>query len=1483
MKKIKTIVIWTVWTLVAFYLSVAVLLEVPAVQRHIGSAVSKALAQQLGTDVEVGKVHLGLFNRITIDDVHLKDQQGQPMLDVSRLSTKIDLLPLLDGKVHISSAQLFGMNARISRADASSPLNIQFVLDSLKPKDDTPAKPLDLQIRSLVIRNGAFSYDQFDQPTTEGLLNPSHLRVTGLSSHLMLYALTDDSLSLNVKRLTMKESSGLDIRSLRFRVEANRQQATIDECKLQLPNTALSLSDLQARYRSTDGTPDWATISYQGTLNPSKITPSDIACIVPTLKNFTNSISLNTVFSGTSHSAELKGLEVKSDKGTLNLLADVSVRDWNYAPLWHTDIHRLDLSADGIQFVAKNLQGKTLSIPDEVIRMGNIHFTGSLHGKGKAVGGKGMLETDAGSAQLAAELNGQEFAGSIETPRLDLKRILADDRFGNVSADLQAKGRLGADVQLALKGHAPHFDYNGYPFQNLQVDGVYSHQTFDGLFSMNDPNGQVEIDGLIAVPESKYVAHASVRHFNPSVMKLVEMDGNRSFDFDVDADFTGESLATANGTLQLRDFTMRQNGENFRINQLNIKTGYVENRHFIDMDSDFGDLSLNGKYDYATLAQSVVNLIGDKLPTLPGLPRVTSGTHNDFTVDAHLQDAEFLRVFLGVPITLRVPAHLSGTMNDSRQQMELHLDMPSVIYDGSRYEELRLNMSTRDDALQAQLRANKVSDTGQRLSLAVNALACDNNLTTHLRFDNHSPQPLKGEVAADTYFFKDDAGKDAAHITFHLSDIQVGDSIWEVQPSDVIYASNGVNIDHFEVSHNQQHIIVNGMATSHASDSVLVDLQDVDVSYILNLVNFHSVKFSGLASGQAYVKRVLSKPVASARLAVKDFRFQDGQMGTLHARADYDTDEGQVNIDAVADDGDAQTLIRGYVSPKRNYIDLGILADGTRLQFLESFCGSFMDHVDAHARGRCRVFGDLKTINLEGQLVADGTLDLKTLNTSYALRNDTITLVPDEIIFHNDTVYDRYGHFGIVNGALHHQHLTRLTYDIGVEARNLLAYDFHDFGSNTFYGTVFGTGSCMIRGRSGEITMDIDVTPEKGSFIEYNAASPDAITETSFIRWNDVTPDSTAAANPFLLRQASGARISTIRYPLSVSEAQSPVDIPSDLRLNFNINATPDVTLRVLMDTQTGDKIALHGTGALRATYFNKGAFQMFGNYLVDDGTYTMTIQNVIKKEFHFQPGSSIIFGGDPYDAALNLKAQYAINGVSLSDLQVGRSFTNNNIRVNCLMNISGTPAAPTVTFDLDLPTLSTDAQQMVRSLINSEEDMNQQVLYLLAVGRFYPPSNNNMGSENPEAQSQTSLAMQSILSGTISQQINNVLSNVIHNTHWNFGANISTGNEGWTNAEYEGVLSGRLLNNRLLINGEFGYRDNAETSQTSFIGDFDIRYLIIPNGNLAIKVYNETNDRYFTRNSLNTQGIGLIMKKDFTSLNDLWGRKKKKKKQGEP
>ena len=90
-----------------------VLLHLPPVQTFLGSTIADALSKKFGTEVNVGKVNLGFFNRIIIDNVRMLDQKGDSMIYATRLSAKVDILPLKDGKISISSAQLFGLNANV--------------------------------------------------------------------------------------------------------------------------------------------------------------------------------------------------------------------------------------------------------------------------------------------------------------------------------------------------------------------------------------------------------------------------------------------------------------------------------------------------------------------------------------------------------------------------------------------------------------------------------------------------------------------------------------------------------------------------------------------------------------------------------------------------------------------------------------------------------------------------------------------------------------------------------------------------------------------------------------------------------------------------------------------------------------------------------------------------------------------------------------------------------------------------------------------------------------------------------------------------------------------------------------------------------------------------------------------------------------------------------------------------------------------------
>lgn len=1469
---LKRIINTVLWTVVALYLVAVALFHVPVVQHAIGSEVARVLSAKLGTAVSVGRVDLGFANRLIVDDIHLADQKGQPMLRAARVSAKVELLPLMRGRIVVTSSQFFGLRLNLYKENAATPANFQFVVDSLSSKEPkTESSAIDLQIGALVIRHGQVSYRRMDKAPTDGRFSANDLDVKNISAHFILNRLTNDSINVKVKRLSFDEKSGFRLKNLAFQLMANSRHAALTGFQADLPHSSVRLADCEASYRLADGKPDMASLQFSGGIADCSIRLSDLACFLPKLKQMSQTLRLSAALRGRKSTVEVESLRLSDAQNMFNLFSKVAVYDAYSATLRSVKLPviQLQVKQPFIEAVAADFGTE---LPAIVSRLGDVALQGELTASSRSLQASCQLKTGAGEVQLALQKNqGGTYKGKLATADFNLQQLTDNPQLGTVSADATIEGK---DLNHFLASATiAHLQFKAYDYRDISLEAKREGGSCEGEASIHDPNlDAVVLANLLQGKAAPTLSvQANVQDCSPAQLHLSEKWGNSRFALDVLADIQGHNIHDAVGTLQVSNFSKTQSdGQSYELASLALTSERVPQGRRLTLDSDFGNAEITGNFDYASLPGSFFSLVGNVLPTLPGLPKVLKKTNNDFTLSAYLTDTEWLQQLLGVPLDARRPLRLAASLDDRSSDMSLSVDAPSFLYAGKPYRQTSLQVSTTDEAIRVLAHTEKIMDNGRPFSWNADVSAHHDRMTASVRFDNHERNPFRGSVNLDTQLHKDEGGASTAYVDVKESEVTVGDATWHVRPASIVYKKNDLSISGFTFESADQHIAISGRASNRMADSLYVDLKSVDVSYILNLVNFHSVDFSGFASGRAHVAGLFTdRPEAKADLSIADFRFENGRMGTLLAHADYDSEEGQINIDAVAaDEGDRRTFVRGYVSPKRSCLDLAIDAQNTRLEFMESFCSSFLENVEATAAGKLRLYGPLSNINLTGELVANGSVGISSLSTNYVFRNDTVRLVPDEIQFRRDTIYDRNGNIGILSGNLYHQHLTNLSYDLSVKAQNLLSYDTHSFGENTFYGTVYATGDCRIVGRSGEVNFDINATPNKGTIITYLVDSRTELSSSDFLTWRSPkSNDSLAIVTDSLDHTLSAEALQTEEKPAN--------SYATDIRMNFLVNCTPDATIKLIMDERSGDYIAQNGDGVMRATYYNKGSFDLYGNYIVADGVYKLTIQDVIRKDFTFQQGGVLAFGGDPFDANISLKALYVLNGVSLSDLNIGRSFNNNNVRVDCLMNITGTANAPKVDFSLDMPTLGNDVKQMVRSIINAEEEMNQQVLYLLAVGRFYNRGNNNAASSTTQ-DSQTSLAMQSFLSGTISQQINQVLGSVVNSSNWNFGANISTGSEGFYNAEYEGLLSGRLFNNRLIFNGQFGYRDNANAT-TSFIGDFDLRYLLYPNGNLSINVYNKANDRYFTRNSLNTQGIGIIVKKDFNGLRDLLNIRKKK------
>jgi hypothetical protein len=312
--------------------------------------------------------------------------------------------------------------------------------------------------------------------------------------------------------------------------------------------------------------------------------------------------------------------------------------------------------------------------------------------------------------------------------------------------------------------------------------------------------------------------------------------------------------------------------------------------------------------------------------------------------------------------------------------------------------------------------------------------------------------------------------------------------------------------------------------------------------------------------------------------------------------------------------------------------------------------------------------------------------------------------------------------------------------------------------------------------------------------------------------------------------------------------------------MNFQVDVTPAAKVILVMDPIGGDEIKAYGSGNLRMTYASQGNdLRMYGSYTIDRGSYNFTLQDIIVKDFTIKEGSAITFTGDPYAARLDIKAVYSVNA-NLSDLDESflqdKELNRTNVPVHALLMANGDMRQPDISFDLEFPTLTSDVYRKVRSIVSTEDMMNRQIIYLLALNRFYTPDYMSTTKGNE---------LFSVASSTLAAQLGSMLGKLSEN--WSIAPNLRSDRGDFSDVEVDVALSSSLLNNRLRFNGNFGYRDKS-LNTNQFVGDFDIEYLLNRTGSWRLKAYNRYNDQnYYLRTAQTTQGVGIMFRRDFDSF----------------
>jgi hypothetical protein len=1422
-------------------------------------------------------VHFEWPGQLVADDICLEDEAGRRLFEARYAAAGFRILPLIfKGQLVFTGIRLVNFSLHLAQEAPGSPFNIQFLVDAFR-QDTSQTSDIDLRIASVILRRGSIRYDLLSRlPATGKRFDPAHIDIQDLNANISLETLGPDSLNARIRRLSFSERSGFAPEKISLHIAGNSDSLAIRDFEIHLKESALIIPRAHILYADATTPGDILTAPLRLQIAPSELYPEELAAFVPELANFHDPVILAAQADGCVNDINLGELTLRySDKmhfaGTMTLKGITRPGETYLVG----KVNKMYLTSEGLAGLATNFNARPVRLPDPILRLGVLHFSGEISGffdnlvaYGKLSSDIGTIETDLlfGSKKeenIAAYVRGTVTSSELLAGELSDDGLLGILRF---DASIDAQCPVGGSFAGNVRARVNELDYRNYRYENILLSGHFQANGFDGFVRMDDPNGSLFAEGMFRSEGQKTVANfdASLQHLRPDNLNLYDKLDSPDISLSFHADFTGNTIDNLQGSISVDSLDIRTAPRNFFMKQFKVTASGLAPDRRLSIASDLVNGEISGAYSFASLFPGLFQTLANYLPALTNVANVAnnpSNAHvytmpeNDFALLLAIENTEHLSQTLRLPLALTAQGRITGFYNQRLGKFRTEAFLPGLRIGNTKLESCYFTCENPSDRIDFRLRAAQLTDlTDAHNIIDWQAHARDNRIETLLHWTNNQQQRFEAHIGASARFSEtdDDTADSRLRTDIHIAEspLLINDSLWTLSEADLIVRGKRIDVSNFMISLDDQRLYVDGTISDSPGDTLLLDLNRIELSYIFDALQLNALRFGGKATGLFHASDPYHNVILNGNLYVQDFSFNQVTLGDLNLFSSWDEQKKGIRMSGdIYENDTTRTDVTGYIYPAGEHDGLDLTFDAKRLNI--AFLTPYLDNVVSGLRGRgsgyARLYGSFEDIDLEGRMfVRDGGLGIGFLDTYYTF-SDSILLDPGTIRTNHITLYDSYGNTGIVNAQVNHSYFRNFTFDVDIQTNRMLVYNASEKQRPTIYGTVFSSGTSRIHGNERTIDFDVNMRTEPRTSVSFNFMGNSTATAYDFISFKD--------------RNAPQDTVRHIPLPIPPPEEEG-----TELRMNFTLDVTADANLELIMNPLAGDRIKGYGNGSLQVEYGTKTDLRMYGIYSILSGDYNFSLQQLIRKDFKIREGSSVSFRGDPRDANLSINAIYNVTA-NIGDLDptLLDESARTNIPVNCVLQLEGALPNPSLSFDLELPGANSDLERKVKSFANTEDMMTRQIVYLLVLNKFHPSDFTRLPSSN-EFSAMTSAA--------ISSQISSILSALTDKVQ--IGTNIRASQEGFSETEVEMLLSGQLWDNRLLFNGNFGYKNNPNVKNV-FVGEFDIEYLLTPSGEFRLKAYNHANDMYrYLKQSLTTQGFGIMYKKDFSTLSDLFRRRRR-------
>lgn len=1130
-----------------------------------------------------------------------------------------------------------------------------------------------------------------------------------------------------------------------------------------------------------------------------------------------------------------------------------------------------------LQDILSQLQMKPIQLPLIISRLGHVHYKGDIRGRLEKIDLHGAFTTALGAVKVNGDVRGDttlqnfDFCGHVSTRRFNLGRLLGQKDLGTIAFHAHVDGEIDTTglMHCVADADIEKIEYKGYCYQHIRLDGEMWEQEVSGNLTVEDENIRLAINGLAdwSEDDTRLDLTLKLADFRPATLHLIEKYpelelGATTYVSLYTSGPKAEMLDNMTGyviidTLLLRNGEKQTTMKQFKLLVDREEVGEVPFRQ-LRVQSDYLTANISGAFQYQTLPATLQSFLHKYIPTLIEEPVAKRRAANNLDFYAYFRGLDSISQVLDLTVEVPLLPTIKGYVHEDEQLLGLQAYIPKINTTGAKMEDITVSVNNQNEQLNLSVyvlnhlpkhnpTAAKIGDV--KANVHLNA----QNDMLDLRVDLGNTDSVRNEgVIHMASKLSKHLGKPQFDIELLPSNIVLNDSAWSIGKASILYgvAENTLSIDNFSLSTDYQLITANGKASALASDSIDVILSNINLDYLLSYTEASkAISIMGPVTGQATVYSVFSEPMLEAQATIKNGGLNGVYLGDVAAEAVLDRENKSILIYGQAIDSTQHVVaeVTGKVIPATKWWGLDITCDSVDINFIDFWTQGIIANPQGRGYGRVKVEGiDRKVWVTGGALAKNAQITVPQIGVTFYM-TDSIFMDSTSIIFPDIDVYDQYGNHGTFTGGVYHEQFLDIKFDLRARAEKMLVMDLPAEQQAFFYGKVFGTGDVHIYGDEMDCKIDVNAKTEANTNFYLNINSASQASNSNFI--NFVQPDT---ISHFLL---------TLLRPQNTPQKQKTNQPESRLRLSMQGEVTPDANINIKLGADDG--LRGKGEGNLKLVYeYPSEDVQLQGAYTLQTGQFDFSLGNIVRRNFTIREGSQITWDSDPMAPKLDITGYYHTTA-SLRDLfgseseQIATNRTS--VPVNCVLHMTDELFNPILNFAIELPQSDESVQSQVRSMINTDEMLMRQVIYLLVFNRFYTPdylqNTQNVGLNETY----------SLLSSTITGQINSWLSKLTD--VFTMGFNFRTDGEGETaSQEYEANFQIHPIN-QLIINGNFGYRYN-DLSNRPFFGDLDIEYLLTPNGKFRAKAFTHTVDKYSLRQANTVQGVGLVFKHDFNWKN---------------